>query len=422
MSLSSDQRNQISRMVIVFIAILGCSIQLRTTLLSYFHYESVSRTIYKSPEIQEAMSLSVCISYVDILNYSSTKELSKVEKIDRDPNFRNVHDLLTVSDIFRYTPRNDSILRFCGYRFRSTREFTKSDNKTLCHELFKVKKYFSQEFMCYTIIPKQLEIPLMTYVTAIEYSRGMYGIGIENRLAAKITWIKLIVHGVESLPSWSKRYATTRQNLKANKTLYHMGFTRQFISYLGFPYDRFICSDHSEDECMLDCVNGKTIEKYNRVSYDLDTTKAYDYKHMSITQVRDPETAKSLDGIISECTKMCNEIICDTDFTITSYETDDNSAMEIVLYTPNAPDTLVKNYPSVDMLDLVVYVMGAIGAWFGFAFIQIDSMGIYSALQKLALRLRGKKEEENYILWRRVNVGTKGRPNIIHVPVSRLSN
>ena len=90
MSLSSDQRNKISRMVIIFIAIIGCSIQLRTTLLSYFHYESVSRTIYIPPKIQEVMSISLCVSYVDILNYSSTKELSKIAKLDRDVRFRKV--------------------------------------------------------------------------------------------------------------------------------------------------------------------------------------------------------------------------------------------------------------------------------------------------------------------------------------------
>ena len=289
------------------------------------------------------------------------------------------------------------------------------------YQLFQVKKYYTQEFICYILTPKQLQISLLTYVTTIKYSRVMYLIGIENRFATRIRWIKLIFHSDGRLSSWSKQYSTTRFNLKCNKTMYHIGFTRHFISYLGSPYDRFICSYHSEDECILDCVNGRTIEKYNRVAYGLDTTKADDYKHMSRAQVHDPKIAKSLDDIISECGKICNEVICDTDFTMT-YETDENDVMTILLYTPNAPDTLVKYYPSIDMLDLVVYVMGAIGAWFGFAFIQIDLMGLYSFLQKLVLRLRGKKEEEDYILWRRVNVGTKGRPDIIHVPVTRLNN
>ena len=155
MSLTSDQRNKISQIVIIFIAILGCSIQLRTTLLSYFHYESVSRTIYIQPKIQEVMSLSLCVSYVDILNYSSKKELRDLAHLGRTERNKRVQDILTISDIYRYTPRNDSILRHCRYRFQSTRVFTWSENKTLCHELFKVKKYYTQEFMCYMIIPKK---------------------------------------------------------------------------------------------------------------------------------------------------------------------------------------------------------------------------------------------------------------------------
>ena len=223
------------------------------------------------------------------------------------------------------------------------------------------------------------------------------------------------------LPVWSKQYSTRRLVSNCNETMYHMGFTRQFISYLGFPYDRFLCDDDSTENCMVGCVNEKTIKKYDRVAYDLDTTITYDYKHMSITQVTDPIVAKSMDDIVSKCEGICNAVSCENDFTITSYETDENYVMEMVLDTPNAPDTLVKYYPSIKILDLVVYVMGAIGAWFGFAFIHIDLMGIFYGLQKLFQRLRGKKEEENYILWRRVNVVTNGRPNIIHVPVSRLN-
>ena len=302
--------------------------------------------------------------------------------------------MLTVSDIYRYTPRNDSLLRHCGYRFQSTRVFTWSENKTLCHELFKVKKYYTQEFMCYWITPKKVDIPLLTYVRAIDFPRGIYGISIENRFSTKIRFIKFIVHNEKGLPVWSKRYSTSRLVSNCNRTMYHIGFIRQFVAYLGFPYDRFRCSDDATDDCMVRCVNERTIKKYNRVAYDLDTMKAYNYKHMSITQVTDPIVAKSMDDIVSKCEGMCNEMSCDDDFTITSYETDENYVMEIVLDTPNAPDTLVKYYPSIKMLDLLVYVMSAVGAWFGFAFIQIDLMGIFSGLHKVALRLRGKKEED----------------------------
>lgn len=56
----------------------------------------------------------------------------------------------------------------------------------------------------------------------------------------------------------------------------------------------------------------------------------------------------------------------DTNFPITSYEIDENYIIEIVLDKTNASDTLVKYYPSTNVLDFVVYVMSAIGAWFGF--------------------------------------------------------
>ena len=60
----------------------------------------------------------------------------------------------------------------------------------------------------------------------------------------------------------------------------------------------------------------------------------------------------------------------------------------ISIETPQADDMIISFTPSVAMLDFVVYVIGATGAWFGFAFIHIDLDSSFNALKSCKMLKR----------------------------------
>ena len=51
----------------------------------------------------------------------------------------------------------------------------------------------------------------------------------------------------------------------------------------------------------------------------------------------------------------------------------------ILVETPQSPELLVKYKPSVHLLDLIVYVMGGIGAWFGVSFMDFNLVAVFNS-------------------------------------------
>ena len=97
------------------------------------------------------------------------------------------------------------------------------------------------------------------------------------------------------------------------------------------------------------------------------------------------------------CKSMCNVRVCYSDYTTTFYDSDEKrneSKMSIFVLTPFSEDTLISYHPSVNILDLVVYVMSAIGAWFGFAFININIPAAIESWKKFRTLIRSHKTDE----------------------------
>lgn len=101
---------------------------------------------------------------------------------------------------------------------------------------------------------------------------------------------------------------------------------------------------------------------------------------------------------------------------MTESSKDNYSLLTFALHTPIAPDISIKFYPNIKFLDLFVYSMGAIGIWFGFAFINWDPILTFQLLNGMVNRVRekgqvSKKQEPVWILYKSnpLNPRMKGR-------------
>lgn len=136
---------------------------------------------------------------------------------------------------------------------------------------------------------------------------------------------------------------------------------------LGYPYGDFICTDksHIYYDCVESCAVNKSIESFGKILYDTDTYKKYDHKHVSRRDAADPVISNKIYDIYSFCWKRCSSYKCKVDYAITSHISDVRDRMEIALDCPSFPYLWVVYYPRIELLDVTVYAMGAIGAWFG---------------------------------------------------------
>ena len=373
-------KRKLFRVAVFSIAALSCGYQLYNTLQTYFRYTTVSRMELVQSDTLELMSVSLCVPYLSFLNTYFVKKkfnldltnlLNASEFSDYEMYRETVEEKITVREIIENTFNSNQIVISCSLRYKSSRYFHFWNDSKLCNELFTIKKYFTQDSICYLFEPKQIKVPALNYFTANMFPGVKYSLGLNDSFAQHMRYYKYVVHSNIWLPFTSKKYAEVRRTDSPTKERYNIKFARFWIKYLGHPYDEFTCTSeiHAQGQCREYCIMNQTIAKYGRVAYDLDTNIPYDYPAITKKQTENAEFSSTIDNIVSKCMKSCKVRYCLFDYTTTKFDCDDYSHATIYVKTPSAPDTLSISVPAINLLDLFVYIMGALGSWFGFAFI-----------------------------------------------------
>lgn len=395
---------KVCKCIIILVASLCCIYQLHNTLYNYFRYTTMSRIELAEAEILQLMWVSLCLPYltfldvkfvkkkfdIDLTNLQNLLDVSEHNDYERYRDI--VEDKITIRELLEYTRSTKDIIRSCSMRFKSSRYFTYSNDTELCKEFFKIQKYFTQDFICYLFIPKQIKIPTTNYYYANKFSGVKYSVGLQDSFAQYIRYYKFVVHS-DGFPFRSKNFAEVRRTNDPTRKRHNIKFVRYWRKYLGYPYSLFTCTNDKKalPNCREYCIMNQTIRRYGRVIYDLDTDVPYDYPAITRIQTEDEILSSELDNIFSKCIKSCKEHYCLFDYTITTYDNDNSSHASMYLKTPSAPDTISITLPMLNLLDLFVYVMGALGSWFGFAFIHIDSIPILKPR-----KLGGSKQVYDY--------------------------
>ena len=239
-------------------------------------------------------------------------------------------------------------------------------------------------------------------ISTIDNTNNVHSFEICNSFAARLKFVRLIVHSNYSLPRTSKQYSDVIQ--LANPMLFfRVKYVKIFIRMLGYPYEKFTCSERKGEygECMESCAMNQSISKFNKVLHDIDIFKRYDYKHISKIDSADPKISDKIYDIFSSCWNTCIKYNCKFDYAITSYHYDVQNGMVFLLESPSFPYLWIIFYPRLELLDLTVYVMGATGAWFGVTFINLNPISIIDWIKG-----RYPRQDQQFYVWRRDRNGT----------------
>ena len=369
----------ISKFVIMILAVIGCFIQIQSTLSTFFGYETVTRTTYVVPQFMELMALSLCSPYPDLINYNVLNKTKNLISKTRNERHQEIQKLLTIKEIFDLTPDSRIVINGCVLRSNSTRTVTTLTTNAECMELFQTSKYYTQEYLCYLIKPKQFPIEYTTCTTTIDWPGVVYFIGIKYNVSRLMHYIKIVVHSSVLLPRESKRYSAYFELPENESSHFKVRYMRHILHYLGYPYDHFTCSNMPDeyDKCMEECTVAKCVKRFNKIPHDLNIAHPYEYRPISGQDVADPVVSREVDTIIRDCSNVCSVRPCETDYTLTDYVDRDYTYLEIALAAPVSPDISIRFAASLKTLDLFVYVMGAIGTWFGVAFINCDPIMLF---------------------------------------------
>lgn len=122
---------------------IGLTLHISLISLKYFNYEATSVLSMDTPKKVDMPALSICIRYWDILDHHNLSNV--VNETWQDSVLpKNI----TLQQIFDNTPSSDAIFHDCLIRLPGHYRF-EAEVGSNCFRFFKVKKFYTQEYVCY---------------------------------------------------------------------------------------------------------------------------------------------------------------------------------------------------------------------------------------------------------------------------------
>lgn len=408
------------RVVLTTCCIVICTFQVTQIMKTYFDYGTIARVELKVPQVYRARDLTICFRYSDLIDLKQINKKFNVHLKNPDgmgfPEqlefYTNLTDYLKIKDILAYTPPTSDLIKGCVVKLQNDSLMIEVADKFQCSELFNVEKYYSQEFICYSITQKMESNQQISFTktgTSLFFTGCSYVLEIDKYFRQCGKMIPILHVG---LPTWS-RYFTQgvhRDVHSVSSEAYKLYFSSQNILRLGFPYSNFICEDqeYHRYQCLKECVNTRLLREIGKVSYRFIYYEDIDYRHISLSDIHNTSIRKITHRIESECDSICHRQECVFSYTATQMQKeillfDKTEKLHIRVANPINPFLYVISIPQTALLDVFVYIGGTLGIWFGFVINHIDPFVLYSKSKRIIGKIvKEKKNTRSSPKWRLV--------------------
>ena len=392
MKLANSQKLFITRFIIVC-SIMGFIAQVIQVSMQYFAYRTTTQVSFVTPRLVEPHPVAMCIRYGSLIDYKKLLNETgiRLESLDAFVDSSKDEGKLTIEQVFDYTPDANYLIAACTYRPNAWLLVNSAPKG--CNERFVVKKFFTQEFICYDI---QERVPKATFMESSTLStfgkNSVYAI-ILNESFKEADFLTPIVFRGES-PAESRDHAPLqgffRQEPEKDKKRQFATFylTPTDVDYklMPKPYDT-MCEDRDPNEgdvCRLKCLL-HALAPYERVpGYELLTEK-YKLRPMSLADTQHPVNGPIMNHIYSHCYKGCKFRPCQDGFTVTHVRQRLSSSPSIsyTLTTPIDPLVDLSAQPAMFFVEFFSFVCSCFGTWFGISFLSINSLKLLKHTKKM---------------------------------------
>jgi hypothetical protein len=373
---------------------MGCFVQLVQVSIQYFKYETVSQVLQMPKRMFVPSNINFCPRFTDILDWERiTNETGMTMRRDYDDMS---HNLLTIDQIFKYTPSNESAIQSCKLRGRDGTLFSFSGAE--CMQKFTVTKFFMQEYICYLIMMRNRNAIRMHDMTTS--LTGQYVVSVANLSDQfKNAEYGLVVLSRNTVPTISRHFSATIRirNVTRGKTESNRIYMRarsQSATLLPKPYDTG-CMDVPY-KLPIACKKNCLIQKYakiDRVPAEEILLKPYPHRPLSEQDLDNVTARNYVAAAKKECQQKCHVIPCKTSygFTTVMQSSDDMITFRASELTPCEPDTESFSQPKMEFIEYFSFMGGCMGLWFGFSVHQIDPVVWIIAIRKQWMRQRKKR-------------------------------
>lgn len=382
--------------IYLFCCVIGFLYQIGKISSEYFSYQVSSDLFIQIPVQLDAPDTSICIRYSDVFD---TKTYSHVNSIKIDAKIATTslkHELgkiVTIQDVFNYTPKIGSILSSCLIRLPKNYGYKRYSESYKCQHLFNVHKFYIQDEVCYMftlISSKDQTYQYHNLGQALSKPGIFYQVTLSGRFNnTKIG--KVVIHRSTWTPFTSISFAPSFNTMTESM---ERGWKRDmnnkfFATYTMFSQQRlpspFVsnCLDYekigiaSRSLCLKECITKESIQFFGLVPFSVISLEPVKRRHMTTLYLyKNSSAEKVLDSLEDKCKLKCHQLDCNNTYfmtklipSLTSLEQD---GLSFVITAPRSAFYIITNSPASSLTEYLVYVSSCLGIWFGFSFMDLN--------------------------------------------------
>ncbi|KAI1304134.1 hypothetical protein HDE_01918 [Halotydeus destructor] len=356
----------------------GFSYQLACLNAQYFKYVTFTRIRIQAAKKSYAPDLHICPATSQVFNTTAYNAKAKV-KVGNITGWREVlrfQNTMTVAQLLEYSPSANDVIRKCTVRRPEDMGFSYLDRDE-CHVVFNVTKYYTLEYICYTVILKPLKDDKKYDTFRLNLAVNYPGVYYEFTL--NDIWMKLL-NNFRTL-SMERHYGdkslslapVISRGLERNTALYNLFRVSKYeIEYhrLLPPYDTR-CRDYLSEG----------LPQWHR----LREPRAYspvDKRPLSSHDMRNKTLALIFAAIGNSCTRACAQVECDQTWAITTVDMEyqlDGILFSVV--APKEPSFLISHEAQLTIESYLIFAMSCIGSWFGLSVLSFNPITIMDRAQ-----------------------------------------
>ena len=279
-----------------FFCIIGCCYQLINIGKSYFAYSTVTKVKYSTPVLIQFPELHSCFPF------DQDPVLKKKYGIT-PKTWNEFYSAVTISEIFQDTP--NATIRSCKYRDTIGHTLLSASGEE-CSNIFGIRKYVLQQYICYQFIDKRKLPYMFTFIhTSLYGERLMYEIRF-NEILRRSSKIRMTL-STYGLPVISRNYAVSMFKRSNKDIILQLSCDNISISRLGYPYDPFFCADNESlyYDCVSECTEKNSLTTLGRLPYSSFYTKLINHTIINNEMARSEVIAKLLALWYDECSNSC---------------------------------------------------------------------------------------------------------------------
>lgn len=373
----------------VFLLVLfsGMIIQMTAVISLYLSYKVESKITIEVPRTMFPHSVSICTSFIDILEQTPDTEFS----------------VITEAEMLRVTPAAESLVTKAFIRTDNSLSWPSFTGPQIVDHLL-VSKFTIADYVCYRIKMRKRRrvsarsIATKTYGTGMIYKLILNSSSVIRNIRKYI----LVMHEEEDFPFRALTVAPlvtrqvpknqTNQDLSNNWAKVYPQVIRSLLQ--PSPYEDE-CRDYrpagfgSHTECAHQCIREKIQQSFHRLPYSSIIRNSTNMRIFSKEDEQESEgSADKYEQISRSCqtdASLCGRASCVFVTVVTKTEMLTGPEFRVDHVVPQSAWITMHNRPVLTMAEFLTYVMGIIGTYTGLSLMSFEPM---TGWRKVSSRFR----------------------------------